>query len=216
VSVAYDYGYGPYTVEDLHGLPDNGRSYELVDGWLIELAPGPRHGFLARRLGRILEGAAEAAKARVYVQAPMDISTPTGARKPDVAVVDATAASSGVRRLGRSLYHGADVLLAVEVVSRGSGSERKDVRSPSTRWLVSLSTGSSTLTPNRRSRSCAAPATRDVTEHRWCSAATTPSRSRTRSRSRSRCPTCRTSPRLAYHRSRLIRPQGLWALGLTR
>src|SRR5215470_15610730 len=70
--------YGPYTVEDLHGLPDNGRSYELVDGWLIELAPGTRHDFLARRLSRILEGAAEAARARVYVQAPMDISTSAG------------------------------------------------------------------------------------------------------------------------------------------
>jgi len=125
VSVAHDYGYGPYTVEDLHGLPDNGRSYELVDGWLIELAPSTRHDFLARRLSRILERAAEAAKARVYVQAPMDISTPAGARKPDVTVIDATAASSA-RRLGRSLYHGADVLLAAEVVSRGSGSERED------------------------------------------------------------------------------------------
>jgi Uma2 family endonuclease len=125
VSVAYDYGYGPYTVEDLHGLPDNGRSYELVDGWLIELAPSTRHDFLAQRLSRLLEQAAQTAKARVYVQAPMDVSTPAGARKPDVAVIDATAASSA-RRLGRSLYHGADVLLAVEVVSRGSGSERED------------------------------------------------------------------------------------------
>ncbi|WP_250290227.1 Uma2 family endonuclease [Frankia sp. CiP1_Cm_nod1] len=125
MSVDYDYGYGPYTVEDLHGLPDAGRSFELVDGWLIELAPSTRHDFLARRLSRILERAAEDAKARVYVQAPMDIATPAGARKPDVAVIDATAASSA-RRLGRSLYHGADVLLAVEVVSRGSGSERED------------------------------------------------------------------------------------------
>src|SRR5215470_1621351 len=87
------------------------------------------HGFLARRLGRILERAAEAvkaaAKARVYVQAPMDTSTPAGARKPGGVVIEATAASSA-RRLGRSLYHGADVLLAVEVVSRGSGSQRED------------------------------------------------------------------------------------------
>ncbi|WP_195905304.1 Uma2 family endonuclease [Parafrankia elaeagni] len=127
MSVARDhgYGYGPYTVEDLHGLPDDGRSFELVDGWLIELAPSTRHDFLAGQLSRILERAAEAAKARVYVQAPMDIATPAGARKPDVAVIDAVAASSA-RRLGRSLYHGADVLLAVEVVSRGSGSERED------------------------------------------------------------------------------------------
>ncbi|EFC80709.1 Uma2 family endonuclease [Parafrankia sp. EUN1f] len=40
-------------------------------------------------------------------------------------MIDAVAASSA-RRLGRSLYHGADVLLAVEVVSRGSDGERED------------------------------------------------------------------------------------------
>src|SRR5262249_16308717 len=125
VSVAHGYGYGPYTVEDLHGLPDNGRSYELVDGWLIELTPGTRHHFLARRLSRILERAAEAAKASVYVQPPMATSPPAGPPTPDAAVPAPPAASSA-RRLGRSLYHGADVLLAVEVVSRGSGSERED------------------------------------------------------------------------------------------
>lgn len=125
MSVAYDYGYGPYTVEDLHALPDNGKSFELVDGWLIELSPSTRHDFIARRLGRILERAAEDAGARVYVQAPMDVSTPAGARRPDVAVIGADAASSA-RKLGLSLYPGPDVLLAVEVVSRGSGSERED------------------------------------------------------------------------------------------
>lgn len=119
------YVYGPYTVEDLHALPDDGKSFELVDGWLIELSPSTRHDFIARGLSRILDRAAEDAGARVYVQAPMDISTPAGARKPDVAVIDADAASSA-RKLGRSLYYGADVLLAVEVVSRGSGSERED------------------------------------------------------------------------------------------
>lgn len=125
MSVAYDYGYGPYTVEDLHALPDEGKSFELVDGWLIELSPSTRHDFLADRLRRILERAAEDAGAGVYVQAPMDISTPAGARKPDVAVLGAMAARTA-RELGLSLYPGADVLLAVEVVSRGSGSERED------------------------------------------------------------------------------------------
>lgn len=125
MGVAYDYGYGPYTVEDLHSLPDRGKSFELVDGWLIELTPSPRHDFIARRLGQILERAAEDAGARVYVQAPMDISTPAGARRPDVAVMAANAASDA-RELGLSLYHGADVLLVVEIVSRGSGSERED------------------------------------------------------------------------------------------
>jgi Uma2 family endonuclease len=125
VGVAYDYGFGPYTVEDLHSLPDRGKSFELVDGWLIELTPSTRHDFIARGLGQILERAAADAGAKVYVQAPMDISTPAGARRPDVAVIGANAASTA-RRLGLSLYHGADVLLVVEVVSRGSGSERED------------------------------------------------------------------------------------------
>jgi Uma2 family endonuclease len=125
VSVAYHAGYGPYTVEDLHGLPDEGKPFELVDGWLIELAPSTRHDFLAARLCRIIEQAAEDAGAPVYVQAPMDVSTPAGVRRPDVGVMRADAAATA-RELGLSVYHGADLLLAVEVVSRGSGSERED------------------------------------------------------------------------------------------
>ncbi|MFE3258628.1 Uma2 family endonuclease [Nocardia sp. NPDC059091] len=119
------YGYGPYTVEDLHGLPDEGKAHELVDGWLIELSPSFRHDHLAKLLTRILERAAEEFGADVYVQAPMDISTPSGARKPDVAIVSAAAART-VYDLGLSLIPGGDVQVAIEIVSRGSGSERED------------------------------------------------------------------------------------------
>ncbi|WP_162958211.1 Uma2 family endonuclease [Nocardia yunnanensis] len=119
------YGYGPYTVEDLHGLPDEGKAFELVDGWLIELSPSTRHDYLAQVLARILQRAAEDAGVDVYVQAPMDISTPAGARKPDVALMGAAAARSA-RDLGLSLYPGNDVQIAIEIVSRGSGSERED------------------------------------------------------------------------------------------
>ncbi|MEC3918535.1 Uma2 family endonuclease [Nocardia sp. CDC160] len=122
-----EYGYGPYTVEDLHNLPDEGKAHELVDGWLIELSPSTRHDYLAKALARILERAAEDSGANIYVQAPMDISTPSGARKPDVAVMSAEAARSA-RDLGLSLYPGNDVRLAIEIVSRGSGSEREDRR----------------------------------------------------------------------------------------
>ncbi len=55
----------------------------------------------------------------------MDISTPAGVRRPDVGVIDAEVAAA-VRQLGISLYQGADLRLVVEVVSRGSGSERED------------------------------------------------------------------------------------------
>jgi Uma2 family endonuclease len=125
VSVAYHTRYGPYTVEDLHALPDEGKSFELVDGWLIELSPTTRHDFLAAGLRRIIERAAEEAAAAAYVQAPIDVSTPAGVRRPDVGVMRADAAATA-RELGLSLYHAADLLLAVEVVSRGSGSERED------------------------------------------------------------------------------------------
>lgn len=125
MSVAYHTEYGPYTVEDLHALPDEGKSFELVNGWLIELAPSTRHGYIAARLRRIIERAAQDAGAAVYVQAPMDIATPAGVRRPDVGVMTASAAATA-RELGLSLYHGADLLLTVEVVSRGSGSERED------------------------------------------------------------------------------------------
>jgi Uma2 family endonuclease len=125
LGVAFDYGHGPYTVEDLHGLPDEGKSFELVDGWLIELTPSTRHDYLGHRLQRILQQCAEDAGARVYVQAPMDISTVSGARRPDVAVLGAGAARDA-REMGLSLYPGAQVLLAIEIVSRGSGSERED------------------------------------------------------------------------------------------
>ncbi|APA99314.1 hypothetical protein NS506_05268 [Nocardia seriolae] len=119
------YGYGPYTVEDLHNLPDEGKAHELVDGWLIELSPSTRHDYLAKVLTRILERAADDFGAEVYVQAPMDISTPSGARKPDVAVMTGAAARTA-RELGLSLFPGSDVQLAIEIVSRGSGSERED------------------------------------------------------------------------------------------
>ncbi|MFJ9367194.1 Uma2 family endonuclease [Nocardia sp. NPDC101769] len=120
-----EYGYGPYTVEDLHDLPDEGKAHELVDGWLIELSPSFRHDHLAKVLTRILERAAEDSGVDVYVQAPMDISTPSGARKPDVALMSMAAART-VHDLGLSLVPGRDVQLAIEIVSRGSGSERED------------------------------------------------------------------------------------------
>ncbi|MGW4246207.1 Uma2 family endonuclease [Nocardia sp. NPDC004722] len=121
------YGYGPYTVEDLHNLPDEGKAHELVDGWLIELSPSPCHDYLADALRDILRYAASQAGAHVFVQAPMDISTLSGARRPDVAIIGAAAARS-TRDLRLSLYPGSDVQLAVEIVSRGSGSEREDRR----------------------------------------------------------------------------------------
>jgi len=126
MSVAHEYAFGPYTAQDLLALPDEGKRFELVDGWLIELSPSPRHNQVARSLMWILMRAAEEAGIDVCVSdSAEDITTPAGIRRPDVMVLDGQAARTA-RKLGRSAYHGADVLLVVEVISRGSGSERED------------------------------------------------------------------------------------------
>ncbi|MET8997458.1 Uma2 family endonuclease [Amycolatopsis sp. NPDC004169] len=47
---------GPLTVQDLAGMPDDGRRYELIDGvLLVSPAPGRRHQKIAYRLYGVLE-----------------------------------------------------------------------------------------------------------------------------------------------------------------
>ena len=42
---------GPYTVEDLEAMPDDGRRYELIDGrLLVTAAPVPRHQKIVAKL----------------------------------------------------------------------------------------------------------------------------------------------------------------------
>ncbi|PSL56642.1 Uma2 family endonuclease [Saccharothrix carnea] len=46
-----------YTVEDLEGMPDDGRRYELIDGQLyVSPAPGYRHQKIVLKLGSLLDG----------------------------------------------------------------------------------------------------------------------------------------------------------------
>ena len=47
---------GPLTVQDLEGMPDDGRRYELIDGVLVvSPAPGQRHQKITYRLYGVLE-----------------------------------------------------------------------------------------------------------------------------------------------------------------
>ena len=41
VSTPAVHEYGPYTLYDLDALPEDGKRYELADGWLTELSPVP-------------------------------------------------------------------------------------------------------------------------------------------------------------------------------
>lgn len=118
--------YGPYTLYDLDALPEDGKRYELADGWLTELSSSPWHDHAADRLKDILKEAERRSEADVYVAGgPNDVSTPAGIRKPDVFVVPKDVARSAISRKVRT-YYSSDLLLVAEVVSARSGSERTD------------------------------------------------------------------------------------------
>ena len=129
MSVAHDHdGFGPYTAEDLHAREDEGRGLELEDGWLIELSPSAPHNFAYRRIHEIVEAAVAEAGASVYADRGGDweISTPAGIRKPDVFAAPTEVVRALILEQTKAPLPGHEVLLAVEVVSPGSGSERTD------------------------------------------------------------------------------------------
>jgi Uma2 family endonuclease len=126
VSVPAVHEYGPYTLYDLDALPEDGKRYELADGWLTELSPSPWHDHAADRLKDLLKDAARLAGADVYVAGgPNDITTPAGVRKPDVFVVPRDVARTAISGKLRTYYAG-DLLLVAEVISPRSGSEQVD------------------------------------------------------------------------------------------
>ncbi|MEU4313596.1 Uma2 family endonuclease [Nocardia sp. NPDC024068] len=121
-----DTGFGPYTVLDLYDLPDDGKGFELEDGWLVEVAAGARHNWIARTLARKIEAALDGAGVIVCDGGEWEVSTPAGVRKPDIALVPYSVARSVIAEGSPKLIPGIDLLLVVEVVSPGSGSERTD------------------------------------------------------------------------------------------
>jgi Uma2 family endonuclease len=126
VSVPAVHEYGPYTLYDLDALPEDGKRYELADGWLTELSPSPWHDHAADRLKDIIKDAARLAGADVYVAGgPNDIATPAGVRKPDVFVVPRDVARTAISGKIRTYYAG-DLMLVAEVISPRSGSEQVD------------------------------------------------------------------------------------------
>lgn len=121
-----DAGFGPYTVLDLYELPEDGKGFELEDGWLVEVAAGFRHNWISRRLARVIEAALGDAEVVVCDGGEWEVSTPAGVRKPDILLIPRDLAKSALAEESPKLIPGTDVLLTVEVVSPGSGSERTD------------------------------------------------------------------------------------------
>jgi Uma2 family endonuclease len=120
--------FGPYTVLDLHELPEDGKGFELEDGWLIEVAASSRHNWALRNLARIVERAAVDAGSQAVVcdGGEWEISSPAGVRKPDVFVVPRETARAAIIEESPKLIPGAELLMVAEVISPGSGSERAD------------------------------------------------------------------------------------------
>jgi Uma2 family endonuclease len=123
---APDWPYGPYTVDDLDALPDEGVRRELVNGWIL-VAPWPStfRDHAAKILERALDEAAVDAGADVYVKGPLDMDTGPSIRVPDVVVVEGEAARAA-RACRARAYDAPDVLLVIEIVSPRSGSEQHD------------------------------------------------------------------------------------------
>ena len=120
--------FGPYTVLDLHALPEDGKGFELEDGWLVEVAASSRHNWALRTVSRIIERAAAQAGSRAVVcdGGEWEISTPVGVRKPDVFVVPREVARAAIIDESPRLIPGTELYLVIEVISPGSASERTD------------------------------------------------------------------------------------------
>ncbi|WP_344589816.1 Uma2 family endonuclease [Actinomadura vinacea] len=126
MSAPAGHAHGPYTLYDLDALPEDGRRYELADGWLTELPGDLWHDHAAGRLTDILRQAAHQAGAEVHVAgSARDVSTPAGIRKPDVFAVARDVARAALEQRSRT-YYGPDLLLVAEVVTPRTGSEQID------------------------------------------------------------------------------------------
>lgn len=123
-----DAGFGPYTILDLHELPEDGKGFELEDGWLVEVAASSRHNWVLRNLSRIMEQAAGRAGSAIIVceGGEWEVSTPAGIRKPDVFVISRETARAVIVDETPKVIPGSELLLVAEVISPGSSSERTD------------------------------------------------------------------------------------------
>jgi Uma2 family endonuclease len=123
-----DVGFGPYTILDLHELLEDGKGFELEDGWLVEVAASSRHNWVLRNLSRIIEDAAARAGSAVIVceGGEWEISAPAGIRKPDVFVIPRETARAVILEETPKVIPGGELLLVAEIISPGSSSERTD------------------------------------------------------------------------------------------
>ncbi|MEN3538242.1 Uma2 family endonuclease [Microbispora sp. ZYX-F-249] len=106
----------PWTRDDTRDLPEGFR-YEIEDGNLLVMnSPAPEHQYVANRLMRILDDAAEDAGLDLITIGPVDVDVPgplSGYRSPDLVTVPGKLAEGGY-----DLLKGHDVLIATEITGK--------------------------------------------------------------------------------------------------
>lgn len=102
---------GPWTADDLAGLPDDGQRYEIIDGSLLASPPpSPKHQLVSGRLAVFLRESAPAG---------LDVVEAVGLRLGSgrLLIPDVVVASSAALTGDEPTLRPADVPLVVEVVS---------------------------------------------------------------------------------------------------
>ena len=106
------YHAGPWTIDEVLELPDNGMRFELLDERLVvSSVPPPRHQRAARRLANLLE-----AGAPLNLETSIEVNLRIGVELLIPDVVLATSSSLDDVKVVRS----ADVHLVVEILSPGN------------------------------------------------------------------------------------------------
>src|SRR6266542_3289065 len=104
---------GPWTIDDLYAIPDDGYRYEIADGSLLVSPPPPiPHLKVNERRRRVLAQQAPPEFRVLAVGGGIEMGRRTTSYIPDVMVVP----DEFMNREGR-LFYPADVLLVVEVLS---------------------------------------------------------------------------------------------------
>jgi Uma2 family endonuclease len=113
MTVSVPLGFGPWTIDDLYGLPDDGNRYEIADGsLLVSPAPSVLHGDVNDRLGDVLKHQAPAGVRVLTVGLGIDIHRRRTYYVPDLVIVPSAVFDRDADNL-----QPADVLLVAEVLS---------------------------------------------------------------------------------------------------
>lgn len=112
LAMPVSYHAGPWTIDEVLELPDNGMRFELVDERLVvSSVPPPRHQRAARRLANLLEAGAPST-----MESSIEVNLRIGVELliPDVVLATSSALDDV------KVVHSADVHMVCEILSPGN------------------------------------------------------------------------------------------------